>query len=170
MKKVTFITSEELRPLVTRVFGEEVLRIAKLVPTAEVSHVGATSIPGSLTSGDLDISINVSQKEFPLTVQALQKLYHQNHPEMWTDEFALFHKKDHPLIPISIIVSVKGSRFDEHVQQRDLLRNNRELLEEYNSLKRSFEGKTLEEYSAAKREMFGPNGDSAFLKKYKSLL
>jgi GrpB-like predicted nucleotidyltransferase (UPF0157 family) len=160
-----FYTSEELFPITASLFDEQKELITKISPYSTVSHIGAASIPGALTIGDLDIHVQVSKENFLNTVNNLKDYYHINHPEMWTDEFALFHCKDHPKMPMSIVVVVKGSQFDEHALQTDLLRNDPDLLLEYNNLKRRFEGKSVMEYKKAKRDFFGPNGKSVLLKK-----
>jgi GrpB-like predicted nucleotidyltransferase (UPF0157 family) len=160
-----FYTSEELLPLTSNLFDKQSKLISKLSPNSTVTHIGAASIPGALTIGDLDIHVQVSKEDFFSTTKKLKDYYHINHPEMWTDEFALFHHKDHPEMPMSIVVVVKGSQFDEHALQTDLLRNDPDLLLQYNNLKRNFEGKPIKEYKKAKRDFFGPNGKSNLLKK-----
>lgn len=160
-----FYTSEELLPVTSNLFDEQKKLIVELSPYSIVTHIGAASIPGALTIGDLDIYVQVSRKDFFDTTNKLKDYYHINHSEMWTDEFALFHRKDHPKMPMSIVVVVKGSQFDEHLLQTDLLINDPELLAQYNNLKRKFEGKSVIEYKKAKREFFGPNGKSVLLKK-----
>ncbi len=160
-----FYTSEELFPLTSDLFDEERKLILELSPHSTVTHIGAASIPGALTIGDLDIHVQVSKEDFLGTTKRLKGYYHINHPEMWTDEFALFHRKDHPKMSMSIVVVVKGSQFDEHALQTDLLRNDPSLLLQYNNLKRKFEGKPVIEYKKAKRDFFGPNGKSILLKK-----
>lgn len=160
-----FYTSHELFSLISNLFDEQKRLISDLSPCATITHIGGSSIPGALTIGDLDIYVQLSKKDFNDTVNKLKNHYHVNHAEMWTDEFALFHWKDHPKIPMSIVVVVKDSKFDEHLLQTNLLRNNPDLLLEYNNLKRKFEGKPIAEYKKAKREFFGPNGKSRLIKK-----
>lgn len=160
-----FYTSEELLPVTSNLFEEQKRLIVGLSPYATVTHIGAASIPGALTIGDLDIHVQVSKEDFLNTTDKLKGYYHINHSEMWTDEFALCHRKDHPKMPMSIVLVVKGSQFDEHALQTDLLRNDLNLLLQYNNLKRKFEGKSVMEYKKAKREFFGPNGKSVLLKK-----
>lgn len=163
-----FYTSEELLPAISKLFKEHKELILKISPNSTIVHIGASSIPGALTIGDLDIHIQVSKEDFSETKDQLKQYYHVNHSDKWNDEFALFHRKDHPEIPMSIVVVVKGSKFDEHAQQTDLLRNNPDLLLQYNNLKKKFEGKSVSEYKKAKREFFGPNGESLLLKKYRN--
>jgi hypothetical protein len=46
---------------------------------------------------------------------------------------------------------------------RDLFIKDAELLKKYNTMKRSFEGKPEPEYKKAKKELFGPNGETKLL-------
>jgi len=163
MSLLHFYKTEELSPIVQRLFREEKEHILSLCPNTLVEHVGATSIPGSLTLGDLDIQIRVTKQDFHSTCEKLKSLYHENHPHLWTNELALFHKKDHSEMPMSIMVTVIDTVFDEFYKTRDLLRKDKEMLAKYNDLKRRFEGKSIEEYKKAKREFFGPNGRNRLL-------
>ena len=163
MTPIHFYKTEELLPIAKGLFKEEKEHILTLCPNALVEHVGATSVPGSLTVGDLDIQIRVTKQDFHSTCEKLKSLYHENHPHLWTNELALFHKKDHSEMPMSIMVTVIDTVFDEFYKTRDLLRKDKEMLAKYNDLKRRFEGKSIEEYKKAKREFFGPNGRNRLL-------
>ncbi len=118
--------------------------------------------------GDLDIQIRVTQEEFDSILPGLASIYHVNRKEMWNKSFALFHRKDHHIMPMSIVVTVKGTSYDEFSRQRDLLKASPDLLERYNALKRSYEGKQRSEYRKAKKEFFGPNGSGHLLKRIPS--
>ncbi|KKS86119.1 MAG: hypothetical protein UV60_C0003G0037 [Parcubacteria group bacterium GW2011_GWA2_43_11] len=163
MSPIHFYKTEELLPTAYRLFKEEKDHILTLCPNALVEHVGATSIPGSLTLGDLDIQIRVTAQDFQSTCEKIKSIYYENHPYLWTSEFALFHKKDHPDMPMSIMVTIIDTRFDEFYKTRDLLKKDKDMLEKYNTLKSQFEGKSLEEYKKSKREFFGPNGQNRLL-------
>ena len=130
-----FVKQEEVYPLAKKHFEIEKARILKSFPDAIVEFVGSSSIPGALTLGDLDIQVR------------------------WEEGLALLHWKDHPEIPMSIVVTVIDSPNDNYHKERDLFKNNPHLLEKYNNLKRGFEGKSVEDYKAAKRKLFGPHGE-----------
>lgn len=163
---VHFKKSEEVYPLAQELFEEQKERILSLFPYAKVEHVGSGAVPGALTRGDLDIQVRVSQDDFKTVCKGLAGMYHENHPDLWTDEFALFHRKDHPKMPISIVVTVVDSRYDDFHTIRDLLKSSTEALKEYNNFKLRYEGKSQEEYGKAKTEFLGPNGEPKFVKRY----
>jgi len=163
MDKIHFFTYNETHKLANKFFNKEKERINKIFPNIKIEHVGGTSIPNSLTLGDLDIQIKVTKEEFHNVCGVLKTFYHINKPEFWNDEFALFHWKDNPVIPMSIVLTVANSSFDDFSKIRDLLKINPSILEKYNNLKREYEGKSLREYKIAKRKFFGSNGKNNLL-------
>ncbi|MBO1910605.1 GrpB family protein, partial [Microvirga sp. 3-52] len=52
--------------------------IQELIPNADVQHVGSTAVPNSLTKGDLDIQVRVSETQFNEAVKALSTVYELN--------------------------------------------------------------------------------------------
>jgi GrpB-like predicted nucleotidyltransferase (UPF0157 family) len=162
MKIATFQSSEYFYPLAKKLYEIERNKIRQIFPNAIVEHVGGTSIPNALTLGDLDIQIKISQEEFEEISYYLKTIYHINHPEIWNDQLAIFHKKDHPELKMSIMLTVKDSPYDEYQKTRDYFINHPEDLQKYNDLKRSFEGKDIDEYKSAKYQFFGKNGTVRF--------
>jgi GrpB-like predicted nucleotidyltransferase (UPF0157 family) len=65
-------------------------RIARLVPGAEIVHVGATAVPGALTKGDVDLMVRVSAPAFEAGQRALRSGYTVHQPENWTPTYASF--------------------------------------------------------------------------------
>ncbi len=161
---IHFQISEEILPIAEKLFLQQKELIQKLIPSASIEHVGSSAIRGALTIGDLDIQVRVTKDFLDQATEKLKSIYETNHPELWTNEFALFKSKDVHELPMSIVVTVINSRFDEFYKIRDLFRSDSNLLEKYNSLKRSYEGKPLVEYKRAKNEFFGPNRASNLLK------
>ena len=119
MQKAYFKEHEEIYPIAHTFFEIESKRIKENFPSAIVEHVGASSVPGLLTLGDLDIQIRITENEFKKVIAFLNTLYHSHYPELWTDQFAIFHQKDHPIIELSIMVTVIGSPDDEFSTWRD---------------------------------------------------
>ncbi len=165
-KLAHFRPSEDFTSLISPVFLEEKERIQSHFPDAIVELVGSSAIPGALTMGDLDVQVRVTQADFTQVTEGLKELYRAHRPELWTEQFALFRWKDHPKVPIGVVVTVIDSAYDDFSKVRDLFRAKPELLEQYNALKRSYEGKDVDEYRTAKKAFFGPNGEQVFLKKF----
>ncbi len=155
--------NERIFSIAERLFVQQKELIQSLIPSAQIEHVGSSSIKGAINIGDLDIQVRIPQEDFGQAEEALKSLYFINHPELRNDQFAIFKSVDHEL-PIGIMLTVIDSKYDEFYKQRDLLRNDPKLLARYNDLKRSYEGKPIQEYKKAKSELFGPNGDSRLLR------
>ncbi len=120
-------------------------------PDAQIEHIGGTSVPGSLTKGDLDINIRVRPEDFGRTTETLKKLYEINQPDNWTSGFASFKDDGRNL---GVQLTVIGSPDDHFVPQRDYLNNHPEKVLEFNKLKEKFEGKSMEDYRKEKGEFF----------------
>lgn len=158
-----FVSSDDLWHTAQKAYQKERAAILKLLPDADVQHVGSTAVPHSLTKGDLDIQIRVSIDGFKEAVLHLGHRYHENHPELWTLDFALFHEYENSEIPVGIVLTVKDSKFDEFYKVRDLFLASPRLVEQYNAFKMRYEGKREEEYKQAKARLFGPNGSTTLL-------
>ena|SRR5579884_482379 len=150
---VSFKKVEEFKEVAERIFLEQKRRIHELLPFAEVIHVGSTAIPGSLTKGDVDLLVRVSEDDFEKAKEKLKQLYQINQAENWKNYFASF-KDDLGGIDFGAQLVVKNSSLDDFVQLRDLLIGNPQLLHEYNQLKLKFEGKEMDEYRKEKSDFF----------------
>ena len=163
-KLIHFVNSNDIWDVAWKAFGKEKHFLLDLIPNADIQHVGSTAVPGALTKGDLDIQVRVSEDIFEDTTQKLKLHYKISHPEIWRDGFASFQNYDNPEIPIGIQLTVKNSTYDDFFKLRDLYINNPKLLAKYNAMKNSFEGKPEVDYKKARRELFGPNGETKLLK------
>ena len=88
--KVFFKKAEEFKELAEKTFLEQKRRIHQLLPYAEVIHIGSTSIPGSVTKGNVDLLVRVSEEDFSKATEKLKQLYQINQPENWKEYFASF--------------------------------------------------------------------------------
>ncbi len=150
---LNFIPSNQISKEANSLFSKEKTKLLELFPNADVQHVGSTSIPGSLTKGDLDINIRVSKEDFDITLNSLKQIYEVNQPENWTKTFASF-KNNNMEIPLGVQLTVKNSEYDDFYKLRDLLINDPELLKEYNEMKFKFQDKNIDDYRKEKSEFF----------------
>ena len=155
--------NQDIFSIAEKLFLQQKELILALIPSAQIEHVGSSSIKGATNIGDLDIQVRITQENFEQAERVLQSLYTVHHPELRNDQFAIFKSEKHEL-PIGVMLTVIDSKYDEFHRLRDLFINNSELLARYNELKKSYEGKPVQEYKKAKREFFGPNGYSHLLK------
>lgn len=138
---------------VQRLFISQKNLIKERLPNSDVLHVGSTSIPGSLTKGDLDIQVRVSSEQFFQAVEILSSLYESNEGSIKTDEFRAF-KIDSTSLPLGVQLTVIDSEYDFFWKIRDILLQNDQWRVKYDELKRQFKGKEMDEYREAKNHFF----------------
>lgn len=116
--------------------------------------MGATAAPGAITKGDLDLLVRVPADSFAAAAASLESRYAIHQPENWTTAYASF-KDDTGDVPVGVQLVIAGSDSDvSFVALRRLLRERRDLVEDANTLKRSFEGGDPDAYVAAKGEFY----------------
>jgi GrpB-like predicted nucleotidyltransferase (UPF0157 family) len=108
--------------------------IAKLLPEAEIHHIGATSLPFGHTTGDVDVNLRVAGSMFPAAVRLLEQSYTIAQRENWTDCFASY-SSDAYALPLGIQVTLIGSPDDFLLALRDRMRSDAELLSQYDNCK-----------------------------------
>jgi GrpB-like predicted nucleotidyltransferase (UPF0157 family) len=127
--------------------------ITKVLPEADIQHVGSSAIPNSLTKGDLDLQVRVDAENFPKAVDELSKLYELNEGSTKTSSFRAF-KDDSADPPLGVQLTVKDSEFDFFWKIRDVLLLNDKYRNKYDDLKRKYEGKDMELYREEKNSFF----------------
>ena len=60
MQIVNFVPTENVLEKVEILFSDEKEKLSVVLPYAEIEHIGATSVPGTITKGDLDINVRVN--------------------------------------------------------------------------------------------------------------
>lgn len=146
---VNFQEQEKFQQRTKEVFLKERKKILHVVPVADIQHIGSTSIPGSLTKGDLDIQVRVKEKDFEKARNALLKMYKLNRGNPPTKTYASF-KSNTVRIPFGIQLTVIGSGEDNFSVLRDILLRDKKYLKQYNTLKKRYQGKAMREYRKAK--------------------
>ena len=154
MSKVHFKPTSEVIELANKVYEEQRIKILELLPSADIEHIGSTSIQGSITKGDLDLVVSVPKDEFKQATEVLKSLYDINQPENWSDTFASFKDEKSLDIDFGAQLVVKGSKSDDFTKLRDVLRENPSLVDELNVLKLRYEGKSMDDYRRAKADFF----------------
>ncbi len=150
METVTFKESDEIRERAEQLFAEQKEKLSRLIPGADIQHIGGTAVPGLLTKGDIDINVRVREEDFSGAVRILKEHYSINQPENWTNTFASFKDDTSFALPLGIQVTVTDSSDDYFLEHRDALLSNPALVEEFNELKRKFGGKDMDSYRSAK--------------------
>jgi GrpB-like predicted nucleotidyltransferase (UPF0157 family) len=129
-------------------------RLAMLLPGADVQEIGATTVPGSITKGDLDLLVRVPGSDFASARGTLGEAYAIHQLDNWTPTFASFKAAARePGVGVHLVA--EGSETDLLLLgSRDALLADPALLERYNALKREHEGADPETYLLAKAAFF----------------
>ncbi|HEY1074498.1 MAG TPA: GrpB family protein [Patescibacteria group bacterium] len=118
--------------------------------SVDIQHVGATSVIGLISKGDLDIQIRVSRDDFEPTKEVLSKEYEPAQEENWTKTFASF-KDDSGETAVGLQLTIINSEEDSYFYKlRDILNEDVSARESFNQLKREYDGKSMDDYRKAK--------------------
>ena len=90
MELVNFKPQRDFADKTQKLFEDERDNLLKILPRADIQHIGSTAIPNAMTKGDLDLQVRVEKDDFQKAVEQLQKLYEINQPDNWTDNYASF--------------------------------------------------------------------------------
>ena len=154
MEIVNFKLQSDFAEEAQKAFKEERGKLLKILPKADIQHIGSTAIPNAMTRNDLDIQIRVEKTDFQGAVKKVKKLYKINQPDNWTENYASF-KDNERNMSIDIQLTIIGSEYDKLFQeQQKLLATNPEVLKRYNELKLSFNGKSMYKYIAERARFF----------------
>jgi GrpB-like predicted nucleotidyltransferase (UPF0157 family) len=93
------------------ILRQEQQRLAVLLPHPhELMLVGGSSLPATLTKGDVDLHLRVPVDAFTPAVAALRDVYDVVHREIWAPTLATFAVR--AALPTGIAVTPAGSEHD----------------------------------------------------------
>jgi GrpB-like predicted nucleotidyltransferase (UPF0157 family) len=147
MKLYTF---QEYHQKTEEIFNHLRLEVLKILPTSRIEHVGSSSIPGSISKGDLDVVVSVSKGHLDSSIQKILGIgYAEKKDTLRTDELCMLttEKYDHD---VAIQLIAEGSEFENFILFRDQLRMNPSLVEEYNHIKLFHQSSAPDDYREAK--------------------
>jgi GrpB-like predicted nucleotidyltransferase (UPF0157 family) len=152
--RLTFVWSDTVAEEAAAVFAAHARRIRDRLPQVEIRHHGGTSVPGLLTSGDVDLHVRADEQWFEPARELLSELYEPLFPDEWDSEVAYFVAPG-AQPPVEIVLTLTESVDDlHHGEAWRRIMVDRELAERYNALKREHEGGSLADYKGAKRDFF----------------
>jgi len=110
-------------------------------------------VPGLLTTGDVDLHVRVEPAAFIAARDVLCELYEPLHAERWRESAYFFDPDSNPRVEVAL---TEIGNIDDlhHGEAWRLITQDPDLIEQYNALKRAYQGRSLDEYQAAKREFF----------------
>ncbi len=143
----TYITN--LKP----VYEELEKSIGDLLPLARIEHVGASSVEGCISKGDLDILVAVDQNQFEVSMDQIKTLgFYEKKDTLRTSELCMLVTDKYEGEDVAIQLIVNGSNFENFLSFREVLRSNKEALSQYNELKKSSISLDHEEYRNRKNK------------------
>ena len=102
-----------------------------------------------LTKGDLDLVVRIDGGDSPAARDALDASCSKNLGSVRDDSFASYAVEGRRL-PVGVQLVVRGSTYDQFHVFWERMRASPSLREDYNALKRQWEGRDMEAYRAAK--------------------
>jgi acyl-CoA thioester hydrolase len=127
--------------------------IRAIVPHALVEHVGATSVPGLATKGDLDVQVRVHRERFDDARAALTSRFRPYAHAYQPPDGASFDD-DHPVVPAGVHLTVIDSDADEQWVFRELLRQDEALSSSFQQLRLAYAGRAMDDWRAAKAQVY----------------
>ncbi|RQO59824.1 hypothetical protein DBR47_10655 [Paucibacter sp. KBW04] len=126
-------------------------KLGQSFPGTQIEHIGASSIPGAVSKGDLDICLLVAPERLEACVVALQAQGYQEKQETLRSEALCMLEWLEPAQAHAVQVVAQGSKFVElFIGFRDRLRASPALVEAYNQLKTEWAVQGEDAYRAAK--------------------
>lgn len=130
------LEADQYQPSAQALFAAVAAELHGVLAHARFEHIGASSIEGAISKGDVDICVLVAASEHISTVQTLQTLgYAIKTDTLRTPDLCMLVTGHHDLALALQVVS-EGSELDCFVAFRDALRADPDLVAQYNQLKR----------------------------------
>ncbi len=144
-----FVPEAEVRAAVDRLWQTERKKLLRLLPAADVQHVGSTAVP--------DIQGRVAAADFADAETVLAAHYQRNPKSDRAIGFASFtDEKARP--PLGVQLTAVDSPEDRLYRFRDVLKAHPPLREAFDTLKRGWEGRPMAGYRAEKAAFFDELG------------
>jgi GrpB-like predicted nucleotidyltransferase (UPF0157 family) len=128
-------------------YNEMRVRLNKVVPFAQIEHIGSSAIKGAVSKGDLDILVRVEKGRFAEALTAIEKLgFSVKQGTLRTESLCMLEGPK----GVAVQLIEQGSKFEMFARFRDLMNANPELVKQYNELKINSIGLSEHEYRARK--------------------
>jgi GrpB-like predicted nucleotidyltransferase (UPF0157 family) len=138
-------------PKTIKVAENLIQSIKSVHPDLEVQHMGATAL-GISGQNDIDIYAFSDPKNFDKYLPGLTKLFGEPLHKHETFVEWKFKKES---FDIEFYLTVKDSEtMKKQIKVFEILKNNKDLLKEYEKLKESMNGKSFREYQEKKYEFY----------------
>lgn len=132
-----FYEAQDYQDKVNEIFKSLEIELSKYLNCARIIHIGASSLQGAVSKGDLDVFVGVSKDDFESSLIAIKNLgYIEKEGTLRTSQLCMLvtDKYDHD---VAIQLVENGSEFEDFLKFKNILSKRPYLVEEYNELKRS---------------------------------
>ncbi len=145
-----FLEPEEYQEKVNLLFEKVLSDLAGKVNLSRLEHIGASSIAGSVSKGDLDIFLGIDKSMFDITIGDLKNAgFVEKVGTLRTDDLCMMITEKYNY-DVAIQVVVNGSEFEDFIKFRDFMISRPDLVEELNKLKRESQGLIPSDYRKKK--------------------
>ena len=150
---MSLLPAADYQPALLALFDRSAAVLRQWLPQAGIEHIGASSIPGAWSKGDLDICLLVPAHEHAAAVQRLCAQGCQVKPDtlrtpalcMLLAPPALAEGRD-----LALQLIARGSAFEDFLRFRDALRKDPALVAAYDAVKHRHWDEGEDAYRAAK--------------------
>lgn len=124
--------------------------IRLILPQAKIEHIGSSSVPGSVSKGDLDVYVGIEHSFFDEAISLIKSLnFYEKAGTFRSDELCML-VTDKFNYDVAIQLVSNGSKFEDFLKFRDILKMNTRLVEEYNEVKLLAQSLEEDEYRKKK--------------------
>lgn len=123
-----------------------------VLPDARIEHIGSSSIPESISKGDLDVFVGVDQVNFNDALEKIKKIgFVEKEGTFRSNVLCMLvtTKYDHD---VAVQIVSNGSEFEDFLRFRNILRSSSDLVKEYNEVKLLAENLDENEYRKSKND------------------
>lgn len=138
-------------PKVKVIAEKYISQIKKAMPEPKIYWIGASAL-GIFGQKDIDINILCSPKEFDKYLPKLKKILSQ--PKSTSKHFIEWNFKDTEYDVEIYLTNPESQSLQRQIKVFELLKSNKKLLKEYETLKNDFDGQSYHDYQKAKYEFY----------------
>lgn len=149
---ITLLEPQDYQEKVHALFNRAKQDLEKIISDARIEHIGASAIDGAISKGDLDIFLGVEKADFEKTVSLLTSdIYTIKQDTLRTSSLCMLITDAYDY-DVAVQVVENGSKFEDFINFRDLLRENPQLLQDYNTIKKQSAHMNMDDYREAKNK------------------
>ena len=148
---ITLLPPEAWQARAQAAFAAVSHELALLLPDAQVQHMGATSVPGSWSKGDVDLAVLVAPATHDASVLRLQAAGYRVEADTLRTPALCMLRSPRTDLDLALQVLAHGSTFArDFLRFRDALLASPALAARYNAIKAEHAGAGMQAYRAAK--------------------